>query len=653
MVFVDRFLKKFWNISVIVKLYIIALSIFTAFRIVLFITEIDKVSGDAVFINTVKAFLMGVRFDIVICGYILLLPFLLLSLMQVVAKPIRVVNTIVFVWVFALFTLAFAISSADIPYFNHFFNRLNTSAFLWMDSPVFVFKMIFQEPRFFLYFIPFLVAVVLFYKLIKRTIVLPTDVVRGSYITNILVFVMFTAIIFVGIRGRVQKKSPIRVGTAYFCNNPFLNQLGLNPAYTLLSSYRNDIKDANKRIALIDDQKAIDNVRKYLNIVPLNDSYPIARRISTVGKPNNYNVVVIIMESMGFANMKAGGNPLNLTPFLDSIAHEGIFFNNIYTAGIHTFNGVFGTTCSFPSIFNQHHLKHNPINRYNGMGNVLKTSGYSTLYFTTHDGQFDNIEGFMRANDFDHITTQADYPANEVKTTLGVPDDYLFRFSLPALDDASKQDKPFLAVYLTASIHEPYYLPPYYDSKQVKMRDKMTDYADWSIRQFIEAASERDWFDSTIFVMIADHGRSLFSNYDLSLDFHHTPLIFYAPNIITEHKTYSSLGGQIDVFPTIMGILNIPYVNNTFGVDLLKQSRDFIVVNHDDRYAVINHDYLLVANRDGRRKLYDRRSASGKDYSAEQPSMVETMDAFGKSNLQVFQYMLLNNKLYFDTKSLY
>ena len=113
--------------------------------------------------------------------------------------------------------------------------------------------------------------------------------------------------------------------------------------------------------------------------------------------------------------------PKNLTPFLDSISHAGYYFENIYTAGIHTFNGVFSTLFSFPAIYRQNPMKESTMFRYNGIGNTLRKNGYSTTYFTTHDGQFDNIEGFLRANDFENIITLADYPSEKAKTTLGVP----------------------------------------------------------------------------------------------------------------------------------------------------------------------------------------------------------------------------------------
>jgi phosphoglycerol transferase MdoB-like AlkP superfamily enzyme len=272
---------------------------------------------------------------------------------------------------------------------------------------------------------------------------------------------------FIGIRGRVQEKSPIKVGTAYFSDNAFLNQLGLNPVFTFLRSYLDKLDQRNQIINLMDDATAIKNVRKYLGIENPIDDYPIARQVvsdSTGAK--NFNVILVIMESMSAAKMTRHGNQNNLTPFLDSIANQGYYFENIYTAGIHTFNGVFSTLFSFPAIYLQNPMKESTMFRYNGFGHTLRKKGYSTTYFTTHDGQFDNIEGFLRANDFENIITLADYPSEKVKTTLGVPDDYMFEFSMPLIDGLAAENKPFFVAYMTASDHGPYYLPDYYQAQE-------------------------------------------------------------------------------------------------------------------------------------------------------------------------------------------
>ena len=103
---------------------------------------------------------------------------------------------------------------------------------------------------------------------------------------------------------------------------------------------------------------------------------------------------------MSAAKMGRYGSKDNLTPSLDSLALQGLCFDNIYTAGIHTYNGVFGTLFSFPALAMQHPMKASNMLKYNGIAATLKQYDYQTVYFTTHDGQFDNVEGFLYHNSF-------------------------------------------------------------------------------------------------------------------------------------------------------------------------------------------------------------------------------------------------------------
>jgi len=595
-------------------------------------------------------FIIGIRFDVVISGYILLLPFIIISVLFILNKHYAWIYRVLFYWVFILFTMAFAVCAADIPYFNQFFSRFSIGAFQWIDSPAFMFKMIFQEPRYFIIILPLIVFLFLFFKLLRRIFKFSPDQSGSIHFSlKIVVSILFLGLIFIGIRGRIQEKSPIKVGTAYFCDNAFLNQLGLNPVFTLMRSYFDSLDEKNKSITLIDDNLAIQNVRKYLGIdQPIGD-YPVARRIlpDSSGE-NNYNVVIVIMESMSTAKMERHGNTKHLTPFLDSLSHKNYYFENIYTAGIHTFNGVFSTLFSFPAIYRQNPMKESTMFKYNGIGNTLKKNGYSTTYFTTHDGQFDNIEGFLRANDFENIITLSDYPSKEAKTTLGVPDDFMFEFSIPVIDNLYKEKKPFFVAFMTASDHGPYYLPDYFKPKNKNIKDQMVEYADWSLRKFISLASAKEWFSNTIFVFVADHGAPINAVYDIPMDYHHTPLIFYAPGILKEARTFDCIGGQIDIFPTIMGILNQSYINNTLGIDLLSDTRPYIFINHEDKLGVIDQEYLLIMKNDNGKALYKYRNKDKKDYQNEQQQLLHEMEEYTISNLQVFQFLMQSEKRYIE-----
>lgn len=295
------------HIWLIIKIYLLVIPIFFCFRFILFLTQLDKVGHvHQDFFKIVMAFIMGIRFDVVISGYLLILPFLVISVMFIINKYNKLVLNLIFYWIFILFTLSFIICAVDIPYYKQFFSRFNTGAFQWMDHPLFVFKMIVQEPRYYLVVIPLILIVIAFFKILNRVMKLSTEDFKSKkYLLKTILTVVFLCLIFIGIRGRLQKKSPIRIGTAYFCDNAFLNQLGLNPVFTLMRSYLDGLDDRNKTINLTDEKLAISNVQKYLQITHPDPSYPIARQVIFDSlNEARYNVVVIIMESMSAAKLK-------------------------------------------------------------------------------------------------------------------------------------------------------------------------------------------------------------------------------------------------------------------------------------------------------------------------------------------------------------
>jgi phosphoglycerol transferase MdoB-like AlkP superfamily enzyme len=199
---------------------------------------------------------------------------------------------------------------------------------------------------------------------------------------------------------------------------------------------------------------------------------------------------------------------------------------------------------------------------------------------------------------------------------------------------------------MTASDHPPYYVPDYFKSHYTSINDQITEYADWSLRQFISMASKQSWFKNTLFVFIADHGEAINTTYDISLDYHHTPLILYAPDILPCNKTFDMIGGQIDVFPTIMGAINLPFINATLGIDLLKQTRPYIFINSDDKYGVLNKELFLIVRKDGSSNLYKYLNYDKTDYLKTYENEANQMNDYARSNLQVFQYILKKGAKY-------
>lgn len=637
----------------LLSVYGVAILLFSFSRLVLFLVMSGSVEKtDSFSHNVLPAFGMGLRFDTVISCYILILPAFILFISQCFPFNRRLLYKWTHVFICALFSVAIFISGANIPYFQQFFKNLNASIWNWFDEPSFVVKMVLGEPVFLLYgvfTVSFLVAFCWVLTKIRKRFLDPVATERISGWKHVmgmsLLSLLVLTVMFMGVRGHASLKSPIRIGTAYFCGDPFLNQLGLNPVFVLIKTSMNARSEADRSIHMMDEKMAVENVRRYLHIEDESELSPIARMQKGDSVPGRRNVVVILMESMAHHYVADTA----LTPFLNQLAKKSIYFPNTYSAGIHTMNGVFGTLFGYPALMNQHPFKTGDVLQYESWPTVMKELGYETRYFTTHDEQFDNIGGYMYANDVDVVISEKDYPSREVRSTLGVCDDYMFRFAIPKLTSISESGSLFFATFLTASNHAPHIIPEYFQPRQTKTFYQVIEYSDYSLKVFFEKASQEPWFKNTLFVLLGDHGASN-GDYDISLTYHHIPLVFYDPND-ERGELHEELAEQIDVFPTTMGFLGLPYVNNTFGVDLMREPREQVFFSSDDAFCYLDSVNYFVHRNDGGESLYRYKLDDKVNYlSDEGVSKIDSMRTFTMSMIQSAQYMI-NSMLCLSSKS--
>ena len=617
-----------------------------------------------------QALFMGFRFDALITAYLLVPLFLFLLIAAIARFSYKKVFKIGMVYCLVVFIPAFFICAADIPFYKQFGERFSSTVFEWKESKYFVGKLIFSNFSYWGYLLLFLGLYGFYFLLLRRitkrfvglsdTVGASVSILTGSSkiagriqlvelrIRDIGIYIMMAALFLLCMRGRVSFKAPIQEGTAFISEYMFINELGLNPVYTLYESLDDERFSG---IKFMDDSTAIHNVQAYLKCKESKDNSPIARQVLCTGEPKRMNVVVVIMESMCTFKMGDYGGP-HLTPQLDSLIHNSLYFSNIYSAGIHTFNGIYSTLFGFPGILHWQPLKDLSHIKYAGLSQELKGQGYNTIYFTTHDDQFDNVGGFLRYNGFDRIVSQADYPASAVISVLGVPDHFMFDFSLPVLDSLSDKGSPFLCAYMTASDHGPWIIPtdiPFTPSANNE-QDRATQYADWAIGRFLKEASTHSWFKNTIFIFLGDHGLSMGHTYDLSLSYHHIPLIFYSPTLFPKGEKVDGLGGQIDVFPTVMDLLNMPYENKTLGIDLLKDKRAYMCFSDDDKVGCIGPKYYFIHRMIDKESLYEYAHLSKTDLLNQYPLVADSMRRYVYSMLQATQWLVANDKFGTGTK---
>lgn len=616
--------------------YLNGVVFFGIFRLLLVIvymmTAEHEVAIDALLL---KSFAIGLQFDTCVSCYLLALPLLAVLTGYFAKIENKVYYKIVHIFTCTVFSVAFLISAADIPYFNYFFAHLNATVFSYFSSFGFLVKMIVQEPAYLVFALLFAVVCFLYVLLMnryyKKVLLQKRKDIR--YFKSVPFALLCVLLCCVGMRGRLAAKSPLRVGTAYHCDNAFLNYVGLNPSFTLLKSVEEYNKTANKPLQLVDGKTANEVWKRQMEAEREND------RVLKLRKGTN--VIVLIMESMSADKVGHFNAESRSTPSLDALIDASLCYERCYTAGIHTYNGLYSTLFAHPALFSRHSMKATMIPQMCGLPNNFAARGYQTFYFTTHDAQFDNIAGFLHANKVQKIISQSDYPSKQIKSTLGVSDHVMYEKAIEIINKRDK-GKAFFACLLSSSDHGPYILPTdiAFKPKSKELKQQMVEYADWAIGHFISLARKQDWFENTLFVLVADHGYAKpGSKYEMPLSYHHTPMILYCPAQIPPQKD-SCLALQIDITPTVLSMLFEDYGNNTLGVDLQRVVRQYAYFSADDKLGVLDDEYFYINERSGKEKLYRLADIEKRNLIGIHSSKAREMRTYAFSMLQKSSDML-------------
>ncbi len=358
--------------------------------------------------------------------------------------------------------------------------------------------------------------------------------------------------------------------TYQFSQNTYLNEIAANGGYQFFSAFRNNELNYRQFYRLADDAQLSQKIKTQLSVT--NESlYDIKRQITADGPEKKLNIVLITVESLSADYLTKFGNKNKITPFMDNWFQDGALFTNFYATGTRTIRGLEALTLSIPPTAGQSIVKRPDNEKLFNLGHVLQERGYDTAFLYGGMGYFDNMNAFYEGNGY-RILDQNQFTSEEVtfKNAWGVSDDIIFNRTIKEADNDFSQDKPFFFQIMTTTNHRPYSYPEgKIDIPSGKSREGAVKYTDYAIQEFIKTAKTKPWFDNTIFVMVADHCAGSARKTDLPVDKYHIPLFIYAPKHVpvVENTTLSS---QIDVAPTLLGLLNLRYESQFYGQDILK-----------------------------------------------------------------------------------
>ena len=161
----------------------------------------------------------------------------------------------------------------------------------------------------------------------------------------------------------------------------------------------------------------------------------------------------------------------------------------------------------------------------------------------------------------------------------------------------SEMKEPFMTAVFTASSHHPYEIPEKYKDvypEEGIIMHKCIRYTDMALGKFFENASQQPWFKNTIFVLTSDHtNMSDHDYYQTDLGGFCSPIIIYEPG--REPEMQDKIAQQIDILPTLMGMLHYPKPYFAFGIDLLNTpAEDTWAVNYmNGIYQYVKHGHVL------------------------------------------------------------
>jgi len=408
--------------------------------------------------------------------------------------------------------------------------------------------------------------------------------------------------------------------------NNYINEMAKNGTYELFSAFRNNELDFTQFYVTGDEAKLLPALQSRLGITTPKQDAPLARMIAHKGPSKPHNVMLVTVESLSAMYLGSFGNDKGLTPFLDEIADKSILFTNLYATGTRTVYGLSAITLSIPPLPGNSLVRRPGNENLFSLGAVLNQQGYVSSFLYGGYGYFDNMNYFFAHNGY-RIVDRASFKDNEVtfSNAWGVADEDLYRKAIQEGDKAYAEGKPFFHMLMTTSNHRPFTYPDgKIDIPSPGKREGAVKYTDYAIRQLITEARKHPWFDNTIFVFVADHTASSAGKEELDPEKYHIPMFIYAPALI-KPAHIDRMVSQMDVAPTLLGLLNVSYESRFYGQDVLdkKQDEERAFISNYQQLGYINQDSLVVL-KPVKNVTYYKRGGTGRfEESVANPSLLD------------------------------
>jgi phosphoglycerol transferase MdoB-like AlkP superfamily enzyme len=600
---------------------------------------------DFSFWSLIKIFFVGLFFDIGTVSFFLVPYGIYLGVFPNKYKGSRLDKTITY-FAFFLGLLIFVFSTfAEFTFWEEFKNRFN---FIAVDYLIYTNEVVSNINE--SYPLPILLSLVVFAVLLAIYIVRKRKIFAHTFESNASVkerLVIGLSLIFVTTVFTLF----IDNKNAEWSTNRYENELSKTGIYSFFAAFRNNELSYTDFYITQD----IDTSIKQLKTLVLadsdsligNDRNSLKRIVKNEGKELKPNVIFVCIESLSAEFMGRYGNTHNITPYLDSLAKESITFNKLYATGTRTVRGMEAITLSIPPSPGRSIVKRKNNAGFFNVGTVFNKKGYKSVFFYGGDGYFDNMNQFFGGNGFeivdrgrgylmgdDFLTKRTNIDDDEVvfENAWGICDEDIYRKVIKEADLNYQNSQPFFNFVMTTSNHRPYTYPENkIDIPSGAGRHGAVKYTDYALNEFIKIAKTKPWFSNTVFVIMADHCASSAGKRELDVAKYHIPAFIF--NLNPEPKEIDKLCSQIDLFPTLFGLLNWSYPTQFLGRDLNKVSPadELALIANYRNLGLLKGNQLMVLGDKKTAKFYNW------DEKTNTLDLIKTDQIFLKTSLSYYQ----------------
>ncbi|MFA4852231.1 MAG: sulfatase-like hydrolase/transferase [Bacteroidales bacterium] len=621
-----------------------AFILFTLTRILFFIFFHEHF-GEIGFGDFMLIIFYGLRFDLsaIIVFYSI---FIFFSIIPFHLKSKRIYQTMLLVIFIIPTAIAMAGNLLDCVYFGFTLSRTTADIFnviaLGSDFSTLLPQYIRDFWYAFLIWVVLILLAVLFF---LKTKIVSVKTKTGSklllaYLKESLFFIIISAIGIIGVRGGFQLR-PISIMTAGQYASAKNVALVLNTPFTIMKTFG---KSGVKNVEYFDN-KTLDKIYSPVHLY-LKKDHPQKKN----------NVIVIVLESfskeyIGELNKNLDdGRYKGYTPFLDSLIRESLVFTNAYSNGKRSIESIPAILAGIPSLMNDAYITSMYSgNNINSLATTLNENGYTSAFFHGGTNGTMGFDNFSKLAGFDRYYGRSEYNnEKDFDGKWGIYDEEFLQYAADKLDQTTQ---PFIAAIFTLSSHHPYKIPDKYLSKFPKGKRTIHQsimYTDFALKKFFQKISQKPWFDSTLFVITADHtSESLYPQYQTRSGMYAVPILFYQhnSNLKGENKMIVQ---QTDIMPSILDYLNFNKKFIAFGESVFDTSALHFAINYvNETYQLIYKNYALIFDGTSGISFYniEKDSLMKIDLHSTFPSEEKELERKIKAIIQSYNLRLIKNEM--------